>query len=298
MILPSFLLRFTANQKFKESGIDSLEFCIDSAHWLSYPYAVEYNYNSRGYRDAEWPEDLDNVIWCFGDSFTAGIGVPFSHTWPQILSRLTERRTINVSIDGASNNWIARKLQELSREIQPQTVIIQWSFAHRREAQGDGEVTKVINFAWQRLYESFRDDTWPDCERLIDFDLLPNYIQKEILEQHCFESDRLFIESRHQTCSALMDEGRRVYYSDLGRDVENTQQCIQSSHDCLPQTKIIHSFVPDFAEPDEQLQIIQYIQQQGWLYVEPFAKQDVGRDGYHYDKVTATALCDQLIKLI
>ena len=72
-------------------------------HFLSYDYPINYQHNSRGFRDSEWPNDLDNIIWCVGDSFTKGLGAPVEHTWPSILQNKTNKRCLNVSINGASN---------------------------------------------------------------------------------------------------------------------------------------------------------------------------------------------------
>jgi hypothetical protein len=36
-------------------------------------------------------------------------------------------------MDGASNDWIARQATEILNEIQPDNIVIQWSYSHRRE---------------------------------------------------------------------------------------------------------------------------------------------------------------------
>jgi len=126
--LPSY-----ANQIWEFSGIDHIDLCHDKNHFLSYPHTLDYCYNSRGFRDTEWPEDLKSSVWCVGDSFTAGIGSPFDHIWPQVLAQNTGRRTINISMDGASNEWIARQVCKIYSEVQPHNIVIMWSYIHRRE---------------------------------------------------------------------------------------------------------------------------------------------------------------------
>jgi hypothetical protein len=136
MILPDFILTTRQNKIWTESGMDSLEWCGDKDYFKSYPYTVEYNYNSRGYRDAEWPETIEELkecIWCFGDSFTVGLGSPLAHTWVNILQQRTGIRCINVSMDGASNEWIVRKINRIIEEINPQKLVVQWSYLHRGE---------------------------------------------------------------------------------------------------------------------------------------------------------------------
>jgi hypothetical protein len=136
MILGDLILQSRKNKKWKFSGIDCLQECLNKDHFRSYPHHVEYNYNSRGFRDAEWPQslsELKNSIWCVGDSFTVGVGSPYNFTWPQVLSAATGRRCINVSMDGASNNWISRRSQQIIKEVAPKQMVVLWSYGHRRE---------------------------------------------------------------------------------------------------------------------------------------------------------------------
>jgi hypothetical protein len=50
-----------------------------------------------------------------------------------LLQQQTGRRVINVSMDGASNNWIARRTARIQKEINPTNIVIMWSYVHRRE---------------------------------------------------------------------------------------------------------------------------------------------------------------------
>ena len=137
MILSDFILPTYQHQLWGESGLDHRRFCLDQKHFDNYPDNIEYKFNSRGFRDIEWPEsieELKNSIWCFGDSFTVGLGSPLEHTWVNILQQRTEIRCINVSMDGASNNWIARKINRVLEEITPQRIVVQWSYLHRTES--------------------------------------------------------------------------------------------------------------------------------------------------------------------
>lgn len=124
-----------ANQRFYYSGMDSPMQCMDVKHFRDYPYTVIYEYNSRGFRDREWPDNLTDSIWCLGDSFTVGIGCPIEHTWPSVLEYKSNKRTISISMDGASNNWIARQAIAVLEEIRPTYMVIMWSYLHRRENQ-------------------------------------------------------------------------------------------------------------------------------------------------------------------
>jgi len=133
MLLPELFLASRAGVTEYNSGIDSFKECRDKAHYLEYPHQISYQFNSRGFRDREWPSDLQSAIWCLGDSFTAGVGSPINHTWARQVELTNKQPTINVSLDGASNDWIARRACNIILTVQPRNMIIMWSYVHRRE---------------------------------------------------------------------------------------------------------------------------------------------------------------------
>lgn len=135
LMLPDLVLPSRVNLRARYSGMDHPDYCFDRRHFDQYPHQISYEYNSRGFRDAEWPAvDLDQCIWCLGDSFTVGLGTPVEHTWPRLLQNTLGHRAINVSLDGASNRWIARRARDILQQVQPPIMIIQWSYTNRRES--------------------------------------------------------------------------------------------------------------------------------------------------------------------
>ena len=116
----------------KTTGMDSFKLCSNKKHFLNYGKNISYRYNSRGFRDHEWPEDLSDVIWCVGDSFTVGIGQPFEETWPQVLENKLGKRCINIGEDGCSNDRIQSRVNEIIRKYKPRLIVVMWSYMHRR----------------------------------------------------------------------------------------------------------------------------------------------------------------------
>lgn len=116
----------------KESGIDSIEKCKNKNHFINYSKDISYQYNSKGFRDEEWPADTDNVIWCLGDSFTVGIGQPFRETWPQLLEKKTKIKCLNLGENGCSNDTLALRAKELITVYNPKNLVIMWSYFSRR----------------------------------------------------------------------------------------------------------------------------------------------------------------------
>jgi len=120
----------------KNSGIDTLEHCHDKEHYLAYTKDISYRYNSRGFRDDEWPENLSDVIWCVGDSMTAGIGQPFAESWPQLLQQKTGKRCLNLGEDGCSNDTISLRVNDIVNTYKPKLIVIMWSYFFRRRING------------------------------------------------------------------------------------------------------------------------------------------------------------------
>lgn len=277
MILDDLILHTRCNQHWQYSGMDSLEYCHDKKHFSQYPFAVDYQYNSRGFRDGEWPVDIEELrqaVWCIGDSFTVGLGQPLAHTWPQVLSQRLGRRTINVSMDGASNNWIARRIIDIINAVNPKNIVVMWSYLERRES---------AESSWKRFYSDVRDPSWPDCKHPDDISLLPQQIQSELKNLHQLD---LHVFSN--------DEAMR-FQDDLATDEENFlnwRHCIDqvSVHD-----NIIHSVIPKFASPRLDDQCWEYLIDHVNKYTDRVNRLDLARDGHHFDILTSRWVVDQIL---
>jgi hypothetical protein len=296
MILPSFVLPTYRNTVATQMGLDRSDQCFDPDHFAAYPVPVVYEYNSRGYRDQEWPQDLDSAVWCFGDSFTVGLGSAVQHTWWHQLTQLSHHRVINISMNGASNDWIARKVTEMSLEVRPRAVAIHWSYLHRRESQSC-ELEPMVDQLWCKFYQLIKDPGWPQCDHFREFNQLPQYIQQEILEQHVdLERDYWF----RSDYKKIIDEHRMQEF-----DVNATpQQDMDNLIQAMDQVEslglnVIHSFVPGFAPNDAiQNKIQQHARSRGRNVVCDLKRLDRARDGHHYDILTARWLAAQIALII
>lgn len=137
LILPDLVLPSLVNQQRQFLGMDTLNRCLDRDWFLNYPHPIEYRFNSRGFRGPEWPasmSDLQNAIWCIGDSYTVGIGAPLSHTWPFRLGCIMyDQMALNISLAGAGNEWIADTAERIAAEVNPRHMVIMWSLTRRRQ---------------------------------------------------------------------------------------------------------------------------------------------------------------------
>ena len=210
-ILQDLVLSSRINQCWDTSGLDSYEQCLDQQWYKSYPHQISYQYNSRGFRDSEWPsaiDDLQNSIWCIGDSFTVGLGSPIEHTWPYLLQKNTGKRTINISMDGASNDWIAGRVLEINKEICPNIIVTQWSYLHRREdysiPPGDHEDRRMRytqkNSIGEKDHKNFirNLNTIKNCNCKIIQSIIPYASTPEDQELSAILIDHNIIEISHQ----------------------------------------------------------------------------------------------------
>lgn len=272
--------------------MDSVDQCRDRAWFKQYPYSVEYRYNSRGYRDQEWPDsinELKHAIWCVGDSFTVGLGSPVEHTWPRILQQQLQTRTINVSLDGASNEWIARKTTKLLVTIAPKLVVIHWSYLHRREIDKD----QYMQTRWEEFYKNIADPLWPDCPSWPNFNTLPENIKHELHNQHQLKR-HLLPESNYE-----FDEERRINFildSDHNH-LQNTICCIQQVEELAHTTgtTIIHSVVPNFTSDDHSAVANQQLKALSIKFIPEFKRLDWARDKHHYDIQTSQYFVQQIV---
>lgn len=285
MILADCILPSRVNQTWQYTGIDSLERCLNKKQFDSYPYNIEYQYNSRGFRDHEWPDNLHSAIWCIGDSFTVGVGSPREHSWPYQLQSTTGIRTINVSMDGASNNWIAKKALKIIDEVGPEHMVLHWSYIERRE----DSVNSRLNAIWVKHYNTIKGPDWPSCPDIANYNTLPSWVLLELAEHD------------QSWKNSITDEDLRLgnIKSTWRDDITNTMSCITNIESTSGRPRnLIHSFIPDCA-PATCLEFFQnQIDKTVKKYVPFFAKLDTARDGHHYDILTSQFLVHQITKLI
>lgn len=281
MPLADLVITSRAGQRYLHTGIDSPEHCIDPEHFAQYPHDVQYVFNSRGFRDSEWPNDLEQLqqaIWCVGDSFTVGVGQPYDHIWPRVLSARTGRRTINVAMDGASNAWISRRARQIQQEIQPANMITMWSYWHRRELSNSNLPDENRRlFRGDDLANSQDIGEFETCRLAInrnsgrvDECLIPDYFGHSGMRM-ALEACWNDIRGHSWPVSAPLD---RQSFDLLPRSIIDE---IDQLHNCL------HHFV-DFYRVEESIRDIICV-----------PRLDLARDGHHFDIVTSTWLADCLL---
>jgi hypothetical protein len=271
-----------ANQQFDYTGIDSLNRCLDRELFTHWPHAIDYRYNSRGFRDQEWPQDLESAIWCLGDSFTVGLGSCFAHTWPQVLSQHSQRRVITVAMDGASNEWIARTACDAYDLAGPGNMVLMWSYLHRRE-HPDADLSDSD----RRLY-AVRSTMAQDFENF-------SGCRKQV-HAHCADANLIeliipnFVVSfDNNTWSKLRDPSWPIQMPSTLTEFQDL------SPEIVAELRTLHGIDVD------QLRELYTIQHQHPEYLSGVTRVeylDRARDGHHFDRLTAEWVAKQVQNLL
>lgn len=277
MILPELKLPSRVNQRWDFSGMDSIERCANKHHFRCYPHPVEYCYNSRGFRDQEWPsnmEELKQAVWCVGDSYTVGIGSPLMHTWPMQLAELSQRRTINVSMDGASNEWIARTVTNIIDTVDPANIVIMWSFTHRRENTDTtlSDEDRRMSMVPENLIDEYCDVDWENfvqCQQRVQAD--STNIQFAVPDFHPGKNFDL------QQC------WKDISGPDWPTVPKTLDQLNSMPSEILDELKNLHCCWDQISE----------VLSRNFTVVK---KLDLARDGYHFDLVTAQWVAQQAVQ--
>ena len=273
-----------ANRQFDYSGIDSLNSCLDRELFIHWPHPISYKYNSRGFRDQEWPHDLESAVWCLGDSFTVGIGSCFEHTWPQVLSEYNHCRVINVSMNGASNEWIARKACDAYDLALPRNMVIMWSHLHRRESPDSGlsDLDRRIHHVKSTVLQDF--ENFSSCRKKV--------------QTHCMNCNlvELVIPNFSPKWGMDINPWEQIRDPSWPMFMPSTlTECLAKFPQILTELSIIHGI------DINSLLEIQTIQQKLSEFLKGITRVeylDRARDGHHFDIVTAEWVAKQVQNLL
>jgi hypothetical protein len=283
MILPDFVLPSRQNQVWEESGLDSLERCIDKKHFLSYTYPIKYNFNSRGFRDQEWPVNLNDAVWCVGDSFTVGIGSPLEHTWVNLLQQKLNQRCINISMDGASNQWIFNKAKTILTEIEPSTLILHWSYTWRAQDPNKSKTDENRRMPFDKNFDDIG-------KQILIFNNLLEQLTKFKTKTKIIHS---FIPKFSQVSRVdmlgLWEQLRGISWPDLPNDQARFDQLDQQWAKELVDFGVYENFKYHYTLYEFYNKL---------CHVPEFDNVDWARDRHHYDINTAKMFVDNICNLI
>ena len=297
MILPDFILSSRQNKIWTNISLDSLEECANKEAFKNYPHSITYDFNSRGFRDDEWPTTLPKLqesIWCLGGSQTLGIGIPFNHTLGRVLQAETNIQCINISLECASNEWLSRKAIQILDTNNPTVIIIDWSLPINVEFSNTSlpdEMRQRRNYYMLveeqllrlahdiMLVENTKQNSQiihvfgPQMQSLVD---PTNYVKTlwDIIRGSSWCHDApTTLSGLVQLDNFIQSELRQQNLFNIIEDAIMIQE--------IPEMKTLHAVFNS----------ITHIKQ-------PFLSLDVGRDSVHYDILTTSKLVEDIMKLI
>ena len=276
--MPLVALPQRCDKHYTTLGIDSFFNCRDRWHYIRYPHAVKYDFNSRGFRDSNWPDDLSTVTWCLGDSFTLGIGSPVEHTWPQQLNQAC----VNISMDGASNAWIARQACHILK-LQPRNMVIVWSFLERRE-DADIKLDDLDRrLPGQVLVEQDHFDHFLQCYQNVQ------------LNQGSTNIVHAFIPGHYPVNNTTADQlWQGIAEPAWGACPANLQDLIQLPNFVQQELDQVHSCWQKLCSAVAYQGMYQQLNN----CTGEIAQLDLARDGFHFDIITAQAFATAVLPLL
>jgi hypothetical protein len=127
-----------------------------------------YTFNELGFRGDSFKKEGTKIL-SVGCSHTEGIEVNDTETWSHILSRkITNGVDLNFGLSGRSNDYICRTILSWTEYVNPNIVLIMYTYPHRREYYNEtGGVEPYHPSAWGYFSEDVKGKTdWKNISQL------------------------------------------------------------------------------------------------------------------------------------
>ena len=185
-------------------------------------------------------------------------------------------------MDGASNEWMARKIKRIVEIIAPKTIIVQWSYFTRRERPtGSNDEERKMQYDISQSDDELDIENFKKC-----------VLQTMKVCKNC-QIINSIIPFAFFAISPV--EVRSWWYTDRESNWPATlpESLTDISPDILEQLKkksqykkyFIHYTVQDFIKNNNIILVDQY---------DKFFNKEFARDGHHYAIVTATKFVNEL----
>lgn len=128
--------------RFQKNLCDPAARTMLQSHGWHVPGCIEYQFNAHGFRDQ--PFDSRPCGIAFGCSFTQGIGVPESCSWPALLSRRLGLHIWNLGIGGCALDTIFRISEYYIQLLNPRFITLLCPPPWRLEYAKDDDLFEVL----------------------------------------------------------------------------------------------------------------------------------------------------------
>lgn len=137
------ILPYTWNPKDQTllwSGTDQL-----NNQDIKWEFPISYIFNPQGFRTYDFDlianEEINVALGC---SQTLGIGLPIEMTWPYLLEKETNIKTLNLGIGGANTDTVARIITNIVESFKINSVYILWPSFNRFEHYHSEHIADIL----------------------------------------------------------------------------------------------------------------------------------------------------------
>lgn len=178
------------NQTHNFLATDTPKKCFDKKAFSAYPHSISYEFNELGYRERSTNQYEQDAIIVIGDSAVTGVGLPLNLTFPKKLESMCGYQVLNFSLLGASNDWIARKLETVLDYFVPRAIVVHYTFSHRREKNEPNWFDNERTLCEPMFTEEENYDNWHTAHKRIValtcnlptvFSFIPNWHTSQVV---------------------------------------------------------------------------------------------------------------------
>lgn len=160
------------------------------------PQDIKYKFNSNGYRCPEFDSPKKKARSCFyGCSMMEGYGLPEELTLPMQFAKKTDTEAFNLAKASASNDYISRMILQTTPILNPDVVVVLWTYTTRRElyTEEGHEVKWIKNWRLRGEYERSGDESFMEAaEALCNVDNnINNFVKNYNVVKYFLESKKI-----------------------------------------------------------------------------------------------------------
>jgi len=154
-------------------------------------YAIEYKFNSHGFRTDEFDERIGYLA--LGCSFTEGVGLPSDSVWPTLLADKLKTHIWNLGVGGSSLDTCFRLLDYYISKMSVKGVFLLQPPDDRFEIHTPSEIISLSHPMPLPTYETHMLKLWLSNDNNSKYNITKNLLA---MKQICDSHDVFFVHRR------------------------------------------------------------------------------------------------------
>lgn len=179
----------TDTEELYRQNLQNPEFvAVADKHGWTAPRPITYCINSQGFRGKDFDSTVNNIV-TLGCSFTIGVGLRESETWPYLLGSRLGQHVHNIAWGGWSADTLFRMAQYWIPQLRPALVVMLAPGAARLELATDTEQYENITPSDSILHDNYLRN-WFANQQNHDLNQLKNTLAIEMI---CTQANAKFM---------------------------------------------------------------------------------------------------------